>query len=115
MIKSIFVAALLGVFSLLAQPLLAEPYQLDSQGVVQEVDLSAGMVTISGYGYAVEPGAKVRVAGYASSLAALNEGMKVQFVYKVYEGLDAEVSATKNRNVLIEVVQLPDSTFIEEF
>ena len=99
----------------LAQFAVAEPYQIESEGVVQEVDLANSTVTITGYGYEVDPGARIRVAGNVSSVAALDEGMKVRFVYKVYEGLDAQIQATADRQVLIEVEQLPDSTVVELF
>lgn len=110
--KQFFLGAALVV---LTQFATAEPYNIDSQGIIQGVNLAEGIVTISGYGYEVEPGARIRVAGNVSSVAALDEGMKVRFVYRVYEGLDAQINATEDRNVLVEVVQLADSTFIEEF
>ena len=112
MVKQLIAAVVITVFAPLA---VAEPYELDAQGIVQGVDLAARTVTISGYRYEVAPSARIRVAGNAASVGALEDGMKVRYVYKVYEGLDARVAATEEGSVLVEVVQLADSTIIDEF
>ncbi len=93
----------------------AESYTLDAEGIVQEIDLVAGTVIITGFSYRVPNDAKIKVNGNLSSAAALVAGMKVYFTYRVYEGIEAEVAGMVGIHVISELQQLPDSYVLEEF
>jgi uncharacterized protein YjeT (DUF2065 family) len=113
MLKRLWIA--LSLVLVIAQGAMAEPYTLDAEGVVQEIDLVAGSVIITGFSYQVPNNAKIKVGGNLSSAAALVAGMKVFFTYLVYEGIDAEVAGMVDKHVITELQQLPDSYVIEEF
>ncbi len=113
MLKRLWITLMLAMT--IAQGALAEPYTLDAEGIVQEIDLVAGTVIITGFSYQVPGNAKIKVSGNLSSAAALVAGMKVYFTYLVYEGIDAEVAGMVDKHVITELQQLPDSYVLEEF
>lgn len=86
-----------------------------AEGIVQEVSVATSKLQITGIVYDVEPYATVEVRGVSSSIAALQVGMKVRFVYVVMEGLDAEIAAVQESSVISEIEQLPDNYVVEEF
>lgn|GEM_PF-2756118 len=92
-----------------------EALLIDAEGIVQEVSVGESKVLITGINYEVVPHAKVTVRGNSSSIAALQPGMKVRFVYEHIEGFDAEISARDEASVISELEQLPDSHMVEEF
>ena len=107
-----FVAIL---FSAITQLAGAEPFDLEERGIVQEVDLAKGLVTIAGYRYKVAQGSPINIAGNASSIAAVAVGMKVRYVLRTFEGLDAQIQGKSDRKVVVEIEQLPDSTNILQY
>ena len=105
------VSAILGVS---ASALDAEREYVEDQGVVQEVSVGDGTVTISGLRFRVEPHADVSVRGSSSSIAALQPGMKVVFRFDLREQTGDTVAALIEPDLIFWMEQLADSAPVLE-
>ena len=109
-----FLKLALCVFLLPMSAVAQELELIDGEGVVQEVSVATGAVTIAGITYRVEAHADVNIGGLPSSVAGLQAGMKVSFLYADGGGFEG-VAALQEPSVIHELEQLPDSYVIEEF
>ena len=116
-VLSRFALALLVATGLGSGPAFAadDTLMIEAEGVVQDVSVSESKVQITGIRYEVESQARVQVRGTRSSIAALETGMKVRFVYEVVEGFEAEMKAREDASVISSIEQLPDDYVVEEY
>ena len=76
-----------------------------SVGVVEEIDLAAGLLIIEGLRYSVAMDAEVQIAGSYGSFSMLLPGMKVLFIYR-------RIALTERE--IIDIRQIPPSVDIEQ-
>lgn len=76
------------------------------QGKILKLDLANNTALIGGLLYRFAPDARVEIAGSFGAFTMLQEGMKVEYVYRRYSDEDREVIAMR---------QLPDNAVLEAY
>ncbi len=76
-----------------------------SVGVVEDIDLAAGLLIIEGLRYSVAVDAEVQIAGSYGAFSMLLPGMKVLFIYR-------RIALTERE--IIQIRQIPPSVNIEQ-
>lgn len=76
------------------------------EGQIAKLDLEHNTALIGGLTYRFAPDARVEIAGSFGAFTMLQEGMKVEYVYRRYSDEDREVIAMR---------QLPDNAVLEMY
>ena len=79
---------------------------IEDQGQIHSLDFGSNSLNISGVSYTVAIDADVEVDGTYGAYTMLQEGMRVEFVYRRFDEKSREITA---------ISELPDSYQLEEY
>ena len=104
--KSLLVVLLIGLTqaSMAASLSFLAP-EKERTGTIQQLDFGANQMIVDGYRYRVAVDVQVEIRGSYGAFTMLEEGMKINMVYRVISASDREI---------VRVEQLPDNANLDE-